>query len=106
MKRYLIVQYRPNGWYFITKGAKSVIHQMKQWNITVQSLSNSQMCTSRTITEHMDCIFIDMDGQVSMHIITALTDGLKKDGFVQLSTKQACERKTRPDKFYYFLQQK
>ena len=29
-------------------------------------------------------------GQVSMHRITALMDGLEKDGFVQLSSKQSC----------------
>ena len=34
-------------------------------------------------------------GQVSMHIITALTDGLDKDRFVQLSSKQACGNEMR-----------
>ena len=28
--------------------------------------------------------------QVSMHIITALMDGLENDGFMQLSSKQSC----------------
>ena len=40
-------------------------------------------------------------GQVSMLIIAALTDGLVKDGFVQLSLKQSCGNETRPDKYYY-----
>ena len=29
-------------------------------------------------------------GQVSMHRITVLTDGLGNDGFVQLSSRQSC----------------
>ena len=39
--------------------------------------------------------------QVSMHRIIALTDGLEKDGFVQLSTKQSSGNEKRSDKFYY-----
>ena len=69
MERYLIVRCQPNGWYFIMKGAKSVIRQVKQWDITVQSLCVSQMCTSGTITEHMDYIFIDMDRLACMELL-------------------------------------
>ena len=48
----------------------------------------------------MDCIFIDM-GRLACKKITALTDGLEKDGFVQLSSKQSCGNVKRPDKYYY-----
>ena len=38
-------------------------------------------------------------GQVSMHRITALIDGLDKDGFVQLNSKQACGNEMRYGKY-------
>ena len=34
-------------------------------------------------------------GQVSMHRVAALTDGLEKDGFMKLSPKQSCEKEEK-----------